>query len=141
MWEDYQLIVQLNEIFHITCIVRLLESHNCLYIRSRLIDPRFHAVNIDHRPTLSVLVAVSICMHRSLAVIISQCLVYLRPLVVRESSVWRGKCHRVQSEQTLPESVDVLFTVVVPGPASRVASNVLKVFIAHIYSLVTRVSI
>lgn len=56
-----------------------------------------------------------VCTGRS-SVIRSPCLVLLRPLVDQIDSVWRGKCHRVQSEHTLVESEDVLFTVVVPGP-------------------------
>lgn len=51
--------------------------------------------------------------------VISLYLVFLRPLVARVSSVWRGKCHRVQQHTLL----DVLFTVVVSGLWAPVACS------------------
>lgn len=85
-----------------------------------LLLPSKKYMYIDHRPSATALVHVHICMHWTFSVIRSPCPVLLRPLVDQIDSVWRGKCHRVQSEHTLLESEDVLFTVVVPGPRGPV---------------------
>lgn len=136
---DDQLVAGL---FHWTYISCLSESQYLrLYVKWTYWRMSTEAELIDPGPSGKILVNDRICVRRSCSVITSLRLVLGRPLVEQRRSVWRGKCHRVQSEHKLLESRGRLVYGGRARPASSREPAARYCFIAHFYSFVTRVSV